>query len=268
VRKEITNRIVFGPLPNERLAIKARACVEAERAATPGVLCGGWREIAWSQPPVGNAVLADLLSLREKYRAELEDMGGRIQEALAQFEKDLDKCNDRIAAGESVMRIRSIVQSVSMVGELVMGKMMGPGNVTPQGTGSAQQGGANEALVPALNVLGLAQKTSALANAAKTNSVPGTAEALAGIVNASAGLLGARLNLAGGPLGSIGALRGLADAAVNIATATEQAEALQPCFAQHRAETVTSAAKNRIEETRAKLAQVEAQIQGFRGELP
>ncbi len=264
--KETGNRLVFPPFPNETITIKARACVEPERALVSGVLCGSWKEISWSQPPNENTVLAELLAMREQYRTDLEDMGGRVKDAIVRFEKDLAKCKQRSVAGQDVLRIRGMVSSFANMGEFLISKALSPGNISKNGASKKPTEHSEESIIPSVNVTAAVKKVSDNAAGVNPNALPAAAEALKSAQNASAQASGgtAQLNLGLIP-DPVGGLRAVANAVLNVATATEAVNGMMPCFAESQAQSEIGTAKSRFDEMQAKLAQVEAQIQAQGG---
>ncbi len=264
-RKETSNKFVFAPFSSENISIKVRACVDPQRAVTPGVLCGTWKEISWTQPPNNNSELTELLSEREKYRSDIEDMGSRIKEALESFQQELGHCDEPAAAVQNIQNIqniRNIVGNFVNLGELLISKAISPGNIGTDGRTPALGKSSGETIVPDVDIKSVINKTAESAAKIEASTLPESKVALSNVQKAAQQASGQN-NIQYGLTSNtdpIGGLRGLADAVINIATASEQSEALRPCFAKSNAESLISVAQARLIETRKKLTDVEEEI--------
>jgi hypothetical protein len=146
VKKEAANRFAFPPFPNGKVTFKVRACVDAVRAKTPGVLCGPWKDTSWMQPPNENGALNELLARRASIQAELADMGADIKQALKSFEKQTEICLRRKVGAESLMRTRAIVQNATQLGDAVFSHAMsqyGMRRMEAERIAAQQRGGAD-----------------------------------------------------------------------------------------------------------------------------
>lgn len=264
-RKETANRIVFPPFPNEQILFKARACVNPERATDAAVLCGPWKESTWSQPPNVNQALVELLAMRDKYRAELEEMGARLRQVLVRYEKDLAKCTQRKENGADIARMRSIVSNFVNLGEQLVMRAMSPGSLDGGGFKPRMGRPSGEGLIPNVNVNGVLKSAGATASKLNVGNSREMQTSASNMQKAAQQGSGASVSYDLASQDPVGGLRGLATAIVDMTSASEQVDALRPCFAESRAESISEVAKKRIAEIRAKLDAVEQKIQSAGG---